>query len=133
MTDEFSPKQEGYNKINYSEKQKYVLDNVITKYGGNAIEAAKGAGYNNPYQALKSLRTELIELAEDVLVRFAIPAALKQGEILTSDDIIPQANEKLAAAREILSKTNPKTQKIEVEGELKGGIFILPNKQPINE
>lgn len=130
MTD-FSPIKEGYDKSKYTEKQQYVLDNVITKYNGDAVKAAKAAGYSNPYTAVDALKKELIELAQAVLARFAIPAALKMGEILDSDEVIVQANEKLRAAQSILDKNIPKVEKIEHSGEVKGGVFILPDKRPI--
>ncbi len=135
MKEEFSPEKEGYSKQKYTEMQQRVLDTVISEYGGDVIAAAKAAGYSNPYQIAKALREELIEMAETVLARFAVPAALKVGEILTASDELPvvQANEKLAAARMILEKTNPKTQILEVSGDVKHGLFFLPNKRPVDE
>lgn len=128
---EYSPDKEGYDRSKYTAKQQYVLDNVITKYGGNAVKAAVGAGYSNPYEAVNALRKELIALAEDVLARYAIPAAMKVGEIMEAEDVIPQANEKLRAAQSILDKNIPKLEKIEHTGEIKGGVFILPDKRPV--
>ena len=135
MTEEFSPKQEGYKKGKYSQMQQQVLDTVITEHGGNAIEAAKAAGYSNPYQVVGTLRSELIELAEVVLAKYAIPAAMKIGEVLTATNENPviQANEKLKAAQLILERTNPKTEKVDISGEVKGGMFFLPAKRPIDE
>jgi hypothetical protein len=130
MTD-YSPDKEGYNKSGYTEKQQYVLDNVITTHGGDPIAAAKAAGYKNPYEAVKSLATELVQLAEDVLARYAIYAAMTTGRIVEAEDVVPQANEKLRAAKDIMEHVKPKVTKLEHSGEVKGGVFILPDKRPM--
>ena len=115
--------------------QQEVLDTVISDHGGNVIAAAKAAGYSNPYQIANALREELIELAETVLAGYAIPAALKLGEVMLApnDQPVVQANEKLKAAQLILDRTNPRTEKVDVTGEITGGLFFLPNKKPIDE
>lgn len=130
---EYSPEKEGYDKKGYTPKQKYVLQNVITVHGGDAIEAAKAAGYKNPYEAVRQLAEELVALADDVMVRYALQAAVVTGHILTSDEPIVQANEKLKAAKEILEHVKPKVTKVEHSGEVKGGILILPNKKAIED
>lgn len=132
MTDYSSSKRK-YNKNKYTPKQVLVLSTVITEHKGNVIAAAKAAGYSNPYQVARALREELIELAETVIATLAIPAALKVGEAIVTEDVIPQLSEKLKAAQLVLDRTNAKTDKLSVEGEVKGGIFILPNKRPIDE
>lgn len=127
----YSNKKEGYDKKTYSEKQQYVLDNVITKYGGDAVAAAKGAGYTNPYQAIEALSEELIELANRVLARYSIPAAMTLGNIMTSDEPVIQANEKIRSAEKILERTIPKQEKVDHNVTASGGIFVLPDKKPV--
>lgn len=116
----------------YTDKQKYILDNVISKYGGNAVEAAKGAGYYNPHDAVAALSEELIEIAQNVIARTAVTAAMTYEQVLNSPVPIPGIKEKLAAAKEVLEHTNPKTQKVDLSGEVKTGIFILPSKAELN-
>lgn len=132
MTD-FSPDKVGYEKNKYTEKQQYILDNVVSIHGGDAIAAAKAAGYSNPYQALEPLREELISIAKNVLARYAIPAAMTLGKIMTSEEPVLQANEKIRAAEKILEREIPKQEKVEHSGSIQGGIFILPDKRQVEE
>lgn len=127
MTDlTFSPENTKRKKV-YSPMQQYILDNVVSVHNGNAYEAAKAAGYSNPRDAVKSLREELIEIAEEVLAESAIPSALALKEVVTSKEIIPNIKERIQAAKEILEHTNSKTTKIDT-GNSPIGLFILPPK-----
>lgn len=116
----------------YTEKQQYVLDNVISKYKGDAVAAAKGAGYTQPHLAVQSLKEELIEIAQNIIARTAIVAAMTYEEVLNSPVPVPNVKEKLMAAKEVLEHTNPKTQKVDVSGEIKTGIFVLPVKSELS-
>jgi hypothetical protein len=52
---------------------------------------------------------------------------------MKSDKPIPQANNKLAAAQTILDRAGVvKTDKLDVNHNVSGGIFILPEKQTID-
>jgi hypothetical protein len=52
---------------------------------------------------------------------------------MTSDDSIPQANVKLQAAQTILDRVGlGKQDRMEVNHNVNGGIFILPEKETIN-
>ena len=117
---------------NLTEKQQSFLDNLITT-GGNPKEAAELAGYSGNYhQVIKSLREEVIQLASDVLARSAPEAAFKLVNIMNSDRPIPQVGNKLQAAQTILDRVGvAKRDRLDVTHQAAGGIFILPEKQPI--
>ena len=120
-------------KRKLTEKQQSFLNNIIeTK--GNLKLSAELAGYSgNHYQILKSLKSEVVDIASDVLAREAPTAAFKLIEIMNSNKPVPQANNKLAAAQTILDRAGVvKTDKLDVNHNVSGGIFILPEKQTIN-
>jgi hypothetical protein len=127
----FSP-ENNRKKKDYSPMQQYILDNVVSLHNGNAYEAAKAAGYSNPRDAIKILKEELIEIAEQVLAESAIPSALALQEVVTSKEIIPNIKERIQAAKEILEHTNSKTTKIENTGN-PIGLFILPPKAELTD
>lgn len=116
-----------------TEKQQDFLNNLIeTK--GNLKLSAELAGYaGNHYQVIKSLRQEIVDLASNILAREAPSAAFKLVEVMQSDNAIPQANVKLQAAQTILDRVGlGKQDKLDVNHNTSGGIFILPEKQTIN-
>ena len=115
-----------------TEKQQSFLDYLI-ETGGNPKEAAELAGYSGNYhQVIKSLREEVIQLASDVLARSAPQAAFKLIDIMNSDRPIPQVGNKLQAAQTILDRVGvAKRDRLDVTHKAAGGIFILPEKQPI--
>ena len=119
------------NKV-LTEKQQSFLDNLI-QTGGDPKKAAELAGYSGNYhQVIKSLRQEVIELASDVLARSAPQAAFKLVDIMNSDAPIPQVSNKLTAAQTILDRVGvTKNDKLDVTHTAAGGIFILPEKTPI--
>ena len=116
-----------------TEKQENFLSNLIeTK--GNLKLSAELAGYSgNHYQVIQSLKKEIVDLATNVLAREAPRAAFKLVEVMSSTDAIPQANIKLQAAQTILDRVGvSKTERIDVNHNVSGGIFILPEKETIN-
>jgi len=117
---------------NLTKKQQAFLDNLIITEG-NPKEAAELAGYSGNYhQVIKSLREEVIQLASDVLARSAPEAAFKLVEIMNSDRPLPQVGNKLQAAQTILDRVGvAKKDRLDVTHKAAGGIFILPEKQPI--
>ena len=118
---------------NLTEKQQAFLDNLV-ETGGDFKKSAELAGYSgNHYQVLKSLKEEVVDLASDVLAREAPTAAFKLIEVMNSNKPIPQASNKLQAAQTILDRAGVvKTDKLDVNHNVSGGIFILPEKQTIN-
>ena len=117
---------------NLTEKQQAFLDNLVTT-DGDFKKSAELAGYSgNHYQVLKSLREEVVDLASDVLAREAPTAAFKIIEVMKSNKPVPQANNKLQAAQTILDRVGvSKTDRIDVNHNTGGGIFILPEKKAI--
>ena len=116
-----------------TDKQEKFLEHLVdTK--GNLKLSAELAGYQgNHYQVIKSLKKEIIELASNVLAREAPSAAFKLVEIMHSDEAVPQANVKLQAAQTLLDRVGViKKEKLDVNHNVTGGIFILPKKETIN-
>ena len=120
-------------KRNLTEKQEAFLNNLV-ETGGDFKKSAELAGYSgNHYQILKSLKHEVVDLASDVLAREAPTAAFKLIQIMKSDKPVPQANNKLQAAQTILDRAGVvKTDKLDVNHNVTGGIFILPEKHTID-
>ena len=120
-------------KRKLTEKQENFLENVIeTK--GNLKLSAELAGYKgNHYQVIQSLKQELVDLASDVLAKEAPTAAFKLVDVLTTDKPIPQANVKVQAAQTILDRVGlGKKERLDVNHNVQGGIFILPEKETID-
>ena len=120
-------------KRKLTEKQENFLNNVIeTK--GNLKLSAELAGYSgNHYQVIQSLKQELVDLASDVLAKEAPSAAFKLVDVLTTDKPIPQANVKVQAAQTILDRVGlGKKERLDVNHNVQGGIFILPKKETID-
>ena len=118
---------------NLTEKQEAFLGHLVDT-GGDFKKSAELAGYSgNHYQVLKSLKEEVVDLAQNVLAREAPKAAFKLVEVMTSEDSIPQANVKLQAAQTILDRVGlGKHDRVDVNHNVNGGIFILPEKETIN-
>ena len=120
-------------KRKLTEKQENFLENVIeTK--GNLKLSAELAGYQgNHYQVIQSLKQELVDLASDVLAKEAPSAAFKLVDVLTTNKPIPQANVKVQAAQTILDRVGlGKKERLDVNHNVQGGIFILPEKETID-
>ena len=120
------------NKRKLTEKQQLFLDSIIETKGDLKL-SAELAGYSgNHYQVLRSLREEIVELASNVLAREAPKAAFKLVEVMTSADGMPQANVKLQAAQTILDRVGlGKQERMQIDHNMSGGIFILPEKKAI--
>ena len=117
---------------NLTDKQQSFLDNLVTTEG-DFKKSAELAGYSgNHYQVLKSLKEEVVELASDVLARSAPKAAFKLVEMIDSNKPIPQASQKLNAAQTILDRVGiAKTERVQVDHNVQGGIFIFPEKHSV--
>lgn len=116
-----------------TKKQESFLNNLIeTK--GNLKLSAELAGYSgNHYQVIQSLKKEIVDLASDVLAKEAPSAAFKLVEVLETNKPMPQANVKLQAAQTILDRVGlGKKERLDVNHNVQGGIFILPEKETIN-
>lgn len=116
-----------------TEKQQAFLDNIIETKGDLKL-SAELAGYSgNHYQVIRSLKEEIVDLASNVLAREAPSAAFKLVEVMSSNTALPQANVKLQAAQTILDRVGlGKQERMSIDHNVKGGIFILPEKQTID-
>ena len=115
-----------------TDKQQLFLDSLV-ETEGNAKQAAAIAGYSGGhYQVLKSLKNEVLELTKDVLAHNAPKAAFKLLEIMESDKPIPQASNKLTAAQSLLDRVGvSKSETLDINHQVSGGIFLMPDKAPI--
>ena len=119
-------------KKELTEMQQIFLDNVVTT-GGDLKKAAELAGYKgNHYQVIKSLKDELVDMAQNLLAHNAPKAAMKLVEVMDSDRPIPQASSKLQAAQTILDRVGvAKTERLNIDHNVSGGLFILPQKETV--
>tara|TARA_R100000231_G_scaffold37157_1_gene32567 strand:- start:488 stop:913 length:426 start_codon:yes stop_codon:yes gene_type:complete len=120
-------------KRKLTEKQQTFLDNIIETKGDLKL-SAELAGYSgNHYQVIRSLKEEIVDLASNVLAREAPSAAFKLVEVMSSNTALPQANVKLQAAQTILDRVGlGKQERMQIDHNVQGGIFILPEKQTID-
>ena len=112
-------------------KQETFL-NLLMECDGDAKKAAELAGYSNNshYAVIKALKSEILDLAENVLALNAPKAAAKMIQVLDSDEPIPQANIKLQAAQTILDRVGvSKSERLDIKVDTPNGIFILPAKK----
>ena len=113
-----------------TERQKSFLDNLIHT-GGDPKKAAELAGYaeGSYTQVVKALKEDIIELASHILAQSAPKAAIKLVDVMDSEEPIPQASVRLQAAQTILDRIGlGKTDRMNIDHKVSGGIFILPEK-----
>ena len=85
-------------KRELTDKQKSFLEHLVDT-NGDATKAAELAGYSSHYHhVVKTLKSEILELTQEILANSAPKAAFKVVEIMDSKRPIVQANNKLAAA-----------------------------------
>ena len=115
-------------------KQQSFLDNLIETQG-DAKKAAELAGYSSHYHhVVKTLKSEILELTQNILANSAPKAAFKLVEIMESNKPIIQANNKITAAQTLLDRVGVgKVDRVDVNHNVNsGGIFLMPDKQPLN-
>tara|TARA_R110002050_G_scaffold99249_1_gene205907 strand:+ start:179 stop:571 length:393 start_codon:yes stop_codon:yes gene_type:complete len=113
--------------------QQSFLDHLVT-CNGDTKRAADLAGYaeGSYTSVVKALKTEIIELAENILAQNAPKASLKLVEVMDSSNPIPQANVRLQAAQTLLDRVGiGKTDKLDVNLQNSNGLFILPAKEEV--
>ena len=128
----FLQTQNQTKKRELTEKQQKFLDTLGSEARGDIKHALKVAGYEDTsyYAVVKSLRQEIIDTANTILAHSAPKAAAKLVEVLESDAPIPQVNAKLQAAQTLLGRVGvAKREHINVNHNVSGGIFILPDKK----
>jgi glycerate-2-kinase len=112
-------------------KQESFLHHLMECHG-DGRKAASLAGYSDSsYPAVvKALKTEILDLAANILAQSAPKAALKLIDIMDSAEPIPQANMRIQAAQTILDRVGlGKTDRVDITVNGGGGLFILPAKQ----
>ena len=113
-----------------TDKQQKFLDCLIST-NGDPKQAAVLAGYSNGshYQVIAALKDEIIDLATNVLANSAPEAAFKLVEIMNTNRPIAQIGNKLQAAQAILDRVGVvKKERLDVNHNVGGGVFILPAK-----
>ena len=121
-------------KRELTEKQQAFLTHLVETQG-DAKKAAELAGYNSHYHhVVKTLKSEILELTQEILANSAPRAAFKLVEIMESKKPIIQANNKLTAAQTLLDRVGvSKVDKVDVNHNVNsGGIFLMPDKAPLD-
>tara|TARA_R110002020_G_scaffold71959_2_gene185343 strand:+ start:2492 stop:2980 length:489 start_codon:yes stop_codon:yes gene_type:complete len=115
-----------------TEKQQAFLEHLVDTQG-DSKKAADLAGYTGHYsQIVKALKTEILEITQEILANSAPKAAFKVVEIMEADRPVIQANNKLAAATTLLDRVGvSKVDKLDVTHKAAGGIFLMPDKAPM--
>lgn len=123
------------NGRNYTSKQQAFLDALYVNSTGDINQAMVSAGYKEGAGStalVKSLKNEILEIANLILTRNAPKAANKLVNIMDSDAPVPQANQKLHAAQSLLDRVGiVKENKLQVDHNVTGGIFVMPAKEEI--
>ena len=114
------------SKRELTEKQQSFLEHLVETQG-DAKKAAELAGYKSHYHhVVKTLKTEILELTQEVLANSAPRAAFKLVEIMDSSKPVIQANNKLAAAQTLLDRVGvTKVDKVDVNHTVISGIFLI--------
>ena len=131
----FLQTQNNTNNRNLTEQQQKFLDALSGEAQGDIKAALQVAGYKDTsyYAVVKSLRQEIIDTANTILAHSAPKAAKKLVDVLESDEPIPQVNAKLQAAQTLLDRVGViKKEKLDINHNVTGGIFILPQKDTID-
>ena len=114
----------------YTEKQLTLLSN-LPKCNFDPVEAAKQAGYANPYDVVRTMKKEIAEATQDLLTLQSLKAAKLMSDVLDGDKPMINLKEKIDVSKDILDRTgHAKRALMEVEHKVKGGVFILPDKKP---
>jgi hypothetical protein len=114
-------------------KQQSFLEHLIDTQG-DAKAAAELAGYTSHYHhVVKTLKSEILELTQEILANAAPRAAFKLVEIMDSKKPVIQAGNKLTAVQTLLDRVGvSKVDKLDVTHSMNsGGIFLMPDKAPL--
>jgi hypothetical protein len=114
-------------------KQQSFLDN-LTRCGGDVKQAAELAGYaeGTHYAVVKSLKSEILDMASNIMAQNAPKAASKLVQIMDSPEPIPQANMRIQAAQQLLDRVGlGKTERLDVNVQSGGGLFVIPAKKEV--
>ena len=123
-----------HSKRELTEKQQSFLEHLVDTQG-DAKKAAELAGYSSHYHhVVKTLRSEILELTQEILANSAPRAAFKLVDIMDSKKPVIQAGNKITAAQTLLDRVGvSKVDKVDVTHNMNaGGIFLMPDKAPLD-
>jgi hypothetical protein len=121
-------------KRELTEKQQSFLEHLVDTQG-DAKKSAELAGYTSHYHhVVKTLRSEILELTQEILANSAPQAAFKLIDIMNSKKPVIQAGNKITAAQTLLDRVGvSKVDKVDVTHNMNaGGIFLMPDKAPLD-
>jgi len=122
-------------KKTYTKKQEAFLNALYDSESGDIKRAMNEAGYAKEASSssvLQSLNDEILEIANFMLTKNAPKAAGKLVTIMDSNEPIPQVNQKLQAAQTLLDRVGiVKEQKMNIDHNVSGGIFVIPAKEEL--
>ena len=121
---------------NLTDTQEKFLDALFGEAQGNPRRAGELAGYSeHSYpKVLRNLKDEIVKRAENYLAIHSAKAATKMVNMLDEDGTTPHASIRMEAAKQILDRIGlVKKDQLDVNMNLKHGMFILPAKDEVEE
>ena len=119
-----------------TDTQEKFLDALFGEAQGNPKRAGELAGYSeHSYpKVLRNLKDEIVKRAENYLAIHSAKAATKMVNMLDEDGTKPHASIRMEAAKQILDRIGiVKKDQLDVNMNLKHGMFILPAKDEVEE
>ena len=116
--------------------QEKFLDALFGEAQGSPRRAGELAGYSeHSYpKVLRNLKDEIVKRAENYLAIHSAKAATKMVNMLDEDGTTPHASIRMEAAKQILDRIGiVKKDQLDVNMNLKHGLFILPAKEEPQE
>ena len=126
--------QKQNNKKELTEQQELFLSALFGEANGNPKRAGEIAEYaeGSYTHVIKSLKSEIINRAENVLAAHSPKAAMGLVSALDADGSMPQANIRVEAAKQILDRVGiAKKEQLDINAKVAHGIFILPAKDNV--
>ena len=121
---------------NLTDTQEKFLDALFGEAQGNPKRAGELAGYSeHSYpKVLRNLKDEIVKRAENYLAIHSAKAATKMVNMLEEDGTTPHASIRMEAAKQILDRIGiVKKDQVDINMNLKHGMFILPAKDEVEE
>ena len=119
-----------------TDTQEKFLDALFGEAQGNPKRAGALAGYSeHSYpKVLRNLKDEIVKRAENYLAIHSAKAATKMVNMLEEDGTTPHASIRMEAAKQILDRIGiVKKDQVDINMNLKHGMFILPAKDEVEE
>ena len=119
-----------------TDTQEKFLDALFGEAQGNPKRAGELAGYSeHSYpKVLRNLKDEIVKRAENYLAIHSAKAATKMVNMLEEDGTTPHASIRMEAAKQILDRIGiVKKDQVDINMNLKHGMFILPAKDEVQE